>query len=47
MLASNGISMVFEMFGVLWGDERLVKSGKEIEAFEYISIHLLQFGDIH
>jgi hypothetical protein len=39
--------MVFEMFGVLREDERLVKSGKEIEAFEYISIHLLHFGVIH
>jgi len=46
-LASNGVSMVFEMLGVLLGYERLVKSGKEIDALEYISIHLLHFGVIH
>jgi len=39
--------MVFEILSVLLGDERLVKSGKETEALEYISIHLLHFGVIH
>lgn len=39
--------MVFEVLGVLLGDESLVKYGKEIEALEYISIHLLHFGVIH
>lgn len=39
--------MVFEMLSLLLGDERLVKSGKEIEALEYISFCLLHFGVIH
>jgi hypothetical protein len=39
--------MVFKMLGVLLGDERLVKYGKEIEALEYNSIQLLHFGVIH
>jgi hypothetical protein len=39
--------MVFEMLGVLLWGERLVKSGKETEAIEYISIHFLHFGVIH
>jgi hypothetical protein len=39
--------MMMEMLGVVLEDERLVKSGKEIEALKYISIHLLHFGFIH